>query len=92
MILTTTPNIEGRTIQEYIGVVGGEGFENIGFRGHRYYLPTIVKARKQALDQLEENARSVGADAVIGIHVDFEVVDLSSCVLVNAAGTAVKLQ
>ena len=92
MILTTTPNIDGRTITEYLGLVFGEAFENKVFRGERYYAPVLSKTRTLALSQLEENARNMGADAVIGVRIDFEMADVGPCVLVNASGTAVKLQ
>lgn len=92
MILTTTQNIEGRTITEYVSVVSGESFENQAFRGHRSYVPTLSKARMMALNQLEEQASNMGADAVVGINIDFELIDTSSGVLVYASGTAVKTE
>ena len=92
MILTTTQNIEGRTITEYVGVVSGEAFENKTFRGHRSYVPTLSKARMVALGQLEEQASSLGADAVVGISIDFEMIDMSSGIMVYASGTAVKTE
>ena len=92
MILTTTQNIEGRIITEYVGVVSGEAFENQAFRGHRSYVPTLSKARMVALNQLEAQASSLGADAVVGISIDFELIDMSSGVLVYASGTAVKME
>ena len=92
MILTTTQNIEGYTIKEYLGIVSGEAFENKVFRGERFYEPVLSRTRNQVLNQLEEHARSIGADAVIGVSVDFEMADLGPCVLVNATGTAVKTE
>ena len=92
MILTTTQNIEGRTITEYVGVVSGEAFENQALRGHRSYVPTLSKARMMALNQLEEQATNLGADAVVGISIDFELIDMSSGILVYASGTAVKTE
>ena len=92
MILTTTQNIEGHTITDYVGVVSGEAFENQAFRGHRSYVPTLSKARMMALNQLEEQASNLGADAVVGINIDFELIDTSSGVLVYASGTAVKTE
>ena len=92
MILTTTQNIEGRTITEYLGVVSGEAFENQAFRGHRSYAPTLSKARMLALNQLKDQAGSLGADAVVGISIDFEMIDSNSGILVYASGTAVKTE
>lgn len=89
MILTTTQNIEGRTITEYLGVVSGEAFENQAFRG---YAPTLSKARMQSLNQLKEQASSLGADAVVGVSIDFEMIDMSSGIMVYASGTAVKTE
>ena len=92
MFLTTTQNIEGHEIEEYLGVVFGEAFENKEFRGERYYLPILTKARTQALSQLEERALEMGADAVVGVRIDFDVSDVGPCVMVNATGTAVRLK
>ena len=91
MILTTTQNIEGRTITEYLGIVCGEAFENKEFRGERYYLTVLNNARTLALNQMEERARSMGADAVVGVRIDFDVSDIGPCIMVNVSGTAVKL-
>ena len=91
MILTTTQNIEGRTITEYLGIVCGEAFENKEFKGERYYLSILNNARTLALKQMEERADSLGADAVVGVRIDFDVSDMGPCIMVNASGTAVKL-
>jgi uncharacterized protein YbjQ (UPF0145 family) len=92
MILTTTQNIEGRTITEYLGIVCGEAFENKEFKGERYYLSILTNARNLALKQLEERADSMGADAVVGVRIDFDVSDMGPCIMVNASGTAVRLK
>ena len=92
MILTTTQNIEGRTITEYLGIVSGEAFENKEFKGERYYLSILTNARNLALKQLEERADSMGADAVVGVRIDFDVSDMGPCIMVNASGTAVRLK
>ena len=92
MLLTTTQNIEGHTITDYLGIVFGEAFENKEFRGERYYVSVLSNARTLALNKLEERAREIGADAVVGIRVDFDVSDVGPCVMVSASGTAVKLQ
>ena len=92
MILTTTQNIEGHAITEYLGIVCGEAFENKEFRGERYYLSILTNARTLALNQMEERARNMGADAVVGVRIDFDVSDIGPCIMVNASGTAVKLK
>ena len=106
MILTTTPTIEGHTITEYKGVVFGEVISGVNFIkdfkaslrdfvGGRSgsYEQELINARAQALRELEERARQVNADAVVGIDVDYEVLGQSgSMLMVSASGTAVKLQ
>ncbi|MBQ6771922.1 MAG: putative heavy metal-binding protein [Bacteroidales bacterium] len=105
MILTTTPNIEGRTIIEYKGVVFGEVIAGVNFVkdfgasirniiGGRSgsYESELVEARTQSLKELEERARTMGADAVVGVDIDYEVLGTNNGMLmVSASGTAVKL-
>lgn len=106
MILTTTPTVEGRTIIEYKGVVFGEVISGVNFIkdfkaslrdivGGRSgsYEQELINARAQALRELEERARQMNADAVVGIDIDYEVLGQSgSMLMVSASGTAVKLQ
>ena len=106
MILTTTPTIEGHTIKEYRGVVFGEVISGVNFIkdikasfrdivGGRSssYEEELIAARTQALNELEERARQMNADAVVGIDLDYEMLGQSSSMLmVSASGTAVKLQ
>ena len=105
MILTTTPTIEGRTITEYRGVVFGEVLPGVNFIkdfaasirdfvGGRSssYEDELLNARAQAMRELEERANKAGADAVVGIDIDYEVLGQSnSMLMVTASGTAVKL-
>jgi uncharacterized protein YbjQ (UPF0145 family) len=105
MILTTTPTVEGRTITEYKGVVFGEVIAGVNFIrdiaasirnivGGRSgsYEEELVKARNQAMDELANRAIEIGADAVVGIDVDYEVLGPDNGMLmVTASGTAVKL-
>ena len=105
MLLTTTPTIEGRTIIEYKGVVFGEVISGVNFIkdfkaslrdfvGGRSgsYEQELINARNQALKELEERARQLNADAVVGIDVDYEVLGQSgSMLMVSASGTAVRL-
>ena len=106
MILTTTPTVEGRTIIEYKGVVFGEVISGVNFIkdfkaslrdivGGRSgsYEQELINARAQALRELEERARQMNADAVVGIDIDYEVLGQSgSMLMVSASGPAVKLQ
>ena len=105
MILTTTPSKEGRTIAEYKGVVFGEVISGVNFIrdfaanirnivGGRSgsYEQELIDARRQAMDEMSERAMAMGADAVIGIDIDYEVLgENGGMLMVTASGTAVKL-
>ena len=105
MILTTTPTIEGRKIVEYKGVVFGEVIVGVNFIkdvaaslrdffGGRSntYEKELVAARDTAMNELKTRAMALGADAVVGIDIDYEVLGSNSGMLmVTASGTAVKL-
>jgi uncharacterized protein YbjQ (UPF0145 family) len=105
MLLTTTPTIEGKPIQQYIGIVTAEAiiganiFKDL-FAGIRdivggrsgTYERVIEEARQNALVELQQKAQQLGADAVVGIDLDFETVGSGgSMLMVVATGTAVKL-
>ena len=105
MILTTTPGIEGRPIGEYLGVVTGEAilganiFRDL-FAGVRdivggrsaAYEDELRKARDIAMQELSAEAAARGADAVVGIDLDYETVGQGgSMLMVSASGTAVRL-
>ena len=106
MILTTTPTIEGRQIVEYKGVVFGEVIAGVDFLrdiaasirnfvGGRSgsYEEELINARAQAMDEMQQRAASLGADAVVGIDIDYEVLGANNGMLmVTASGTAVKLR
>lgn len=105
MILTTTPTIEGRSIVEYRGVVFGEVISGVNFIrdiaasirnivGGRSgsYEEELIEARSRAMDEMADRARQMGADAVVGIDIDYEVLGQNNGMLmVTASGTAVKL-
>ena len=105
MILTTTQSIEGRTIVEYKGIVFGEvisgvnifkdfgaGIRNLIGGRSSSYEKELLDARRKALSELEERARLVGADAVVGIDIDYEVLgEGGGMLMVTASGTAVRL-
>jgi uncharacterized protein YbjQ (UPF0145 family) len=105
MITTTTPTLEGRPIAEYLGIVTGESiiganiFRDL-FAGIRdivggrsgSYERVLGDARKTALSEMEEEARARGADAVVGVDLDYEVLGAQNGMLmVSASGTAVRL-
>ena len=105
MIITTTPTIEGRTIVEYKGVVFGEVIvgvnlfkdlaasirDLIGGRSNTYEKE-LINARETALNELQSRASALGADAVVGIDIDYEVLGQDGgMMMVTASGTAVKL-
>ncbi|HXH71319.1 MAG TPA: heavy metal-binding domain-containing protein [Mariprofundaceae bacterium] len=103
MILTTTPNLEGQPIKAYKGVVVGEAilganiFRDL-FAGIRdivggrsgAYEKEMAKARQIALQELEQRAAELGANAVVGIDMDYEVLGKANgMMMVSACGTAV---
>lgn len=106
MLVTTTPSIEGRRIREYLGVVTGEAvlganlFRDL-FAGVRdivggrsgAYERELEKARRIAFQDLEQTARGRGADAVVAVDLDYEVLGESNGMLmVSVSGTAVRLE
>ena len=104
MIISTTPSIEGRSIAEYRGLVTGEAilganiFKDL-FAGIRdivggrsgAYEQELAKARAIALEEMEALAVSLGADAIVGVDLDYETVGQGSMLMVTASGTAVRL-
>ena len=105
MIVTTTPTVEGRKVAEYKGLVSGEAviganvfrdvFASIrDFVGGRSgsYEKVLKSARDEAMRDMMEDAERLGADAIVGIDLDYEVVGQSSSMLICiASGTAVTL-
>lgn len=105
MIITTTNNIEGRPVKEYLGLVNGEVINGINFIkdfaagltnffGGRSasYENELIDARTRALEEMKGIATKMGADAIIGVDIDFEVLGADgSMLMVVATGTAVKL-
>ncbi len=107
MIISTTPQIDGRTIRDYKGVVCGEAilganvFRDI-FAGIRdivggrsgAYEKSLREAREIALRELQEEALRLGADAVVGVDIDYESIAReggSGMLMVSVSGTAVTL-
>lgn len=105
MIVTTTPSVEGRQVAEYLGVVTGEvivganifkdlfaGIRDIVGGRAGSYESTLRDARREAFQELEAEANRVGANAVIGVDIDYEVLgNQSSMLMVTVSGTAVRL-
>lgn len=105
MILSTTPTLEGRPIQQYLGLVAGETIvganvvrdffasitDVIGGRAGAYE-EVLGRARREALAEMEERAAEMGANAVVGIDLGYEAIGgTGSMLMVTATGTAVKL-
>jgi len=102
MITTTTPSVEGRPITAYHGIVVGEAIlganvfrdlfagitDIIGGRSGAYE-EELGKARTVALDEMQDRARDLGANAVVGVDLDYEVIN--NMLMVSASGTAVSL-
>ncbi|MBD8064197.1 heavy metal-binding domain-containing protein [Devosia sp. PTR5] len=105
MIISTTPSLEGHPIREYLGIATGEvivganifrdlfaGIRDIVGGRAGAYESALRSAREQAYLELEEDARRMGADAVVGVDLDYEVVGQGgSMLMVSASGTAVRL-
>jgi uncharacterized protein YbjQ (UPF0145 family) len=103
MIHSTTPTIEGKPIREYHGVVTGEavlgtnifrdffaGIRDIVGGRSAAYEKELHKARSVAFDELSEAARAIGANAVVGIDIDYESIGEGGAMLmVSVSGTAV---
>ena len=103
MLLTTTPTIEGRPIRNYLGVITGETIIGANvikdvkaaftdFFGGRSgaYEKALIEAKETALREMEERARQMGANAVVGIDFDYEALGSNnSMLMVSCSGTAV---
>lgn len=104
MLMTTTPSVEGKTISNYLGVVSGEAImganivrdllasitDIVGGRSGAYE-EKLAQARQLALDEMGAQARKLGANAVVGIDLDYEVIR-DGMLMVTASGTAVIIQ
>ncbi|MBN1145571.1 MAG: heavy metal-binding domain-containing protein [Bacteroidales bacterium] len=106
LILTTTPSLEGKKITRYFGIVTGEAiiganlFRDI-FAGIRdivggrsgSYEEVLREAKQNALSEMEENARRLGANAVVAVDLDYETIGSNgSMLMVTASGTAVVIE
>lgn len=103
MILTTTPQIEGHTIREYKGLVTGETIIGANFMkdfcasirdivGGRSgsYERVLIEAKETSLKEMAERAQELGANAIVGIDLDYETIGAQgSMLMVASSGTAV---
>ena len=105
MITTTTPTIEGYRVTGYYGIVFGEvitginflrdfgaGIRNIVGGRSEGYEEELLQARTQAIAEMEQRAAALGAHAIIGVDVDYEVLGQGNMLMVSASGTAVTVE
>ncbi|MBR4300611.1 MAG: heavy metal-binding domain-containing protein [Bacteroidales bacterium] len=106
MIITTTPNIEGKRIIDYKGVISGEvivginafkdlfaSVRNIIGGRSKSYEDELVKARAAAMKELEEQAEDLGANAIVGVDIDYQALGADNgMMMVIVTGTAVYCQ
>ena len=103
MITTTTPSVEGRRITAYHGVVTGEtiiganifrdlfaGIRDIVGGRSGAYETALAEARKIALTEMQDRARQLGGNAVVGVDLDYEVIN--NMLMVAASGTSVTVE
>ena len=106
MIITTTPSIEGKTIREYKGIVVGEVISGVdfvkdiaasftNFFGGRSqsYEGELIQARENAIREMEQRAYGMGANAIVGVDIDYEVLGQgNNMLMVTVSGTAVVVE
>ena len=97
MLATTTPTIEGKRITKYYGIVTGETIfasirDIVGGRSGSYE-EVLRQAKDTALREMQDQAALLGANAVVGVDLDYETVgDSGSMLMVTASGTAVRIE
>lgn len=104
MIITTTQQVEGYRISGYYGIVFGEvvtgvnflkdfgaGIRNIVGGRSSGYEEELTAAREEALNEMGQRAAAMGASAVVGVDIDYEVLGQGNMLMVTASGTAVSL-
>lgn len=105
MITTTTPMVEGYRITGYYGIVFGEvitginflrdfgaGIRNIVGGRSQGYEEELLQARTEAVAEMEKRASAMGAHAIVGVDIDYEVLGQGNMLMVSASGTAVTLE
>ena len=105
IVVTTTPVVEGRPVKDYLGIVTGEVIvganlfrdlfasitDLVGGRSGQYEQ-VLARARTEAIEEMTEQARQLGGNAVIGVDLDYEVLgSKGSMLMVSVSGTAVVL-
>ena len=105
IVVTTTPVVEGRPVKDYLGIVTGEVIvganlfrdlfasitDIVGGRSGKYE-EVLARARTEAIEEMTEQARQLGGNAVIGVDLDYEVLGSNgSMLMVSVSGTAVVL-
>ena len=105
MIITTSPSIEGKRILEYKGLVAGEAImganilrdftasirDIIGGRSGQYEK-ILRRGRDVAIEEMQKSAEEVGANAVIGVDIDYESVGQYAMLMITVSGTAVRIE
>ncbi len=105
MITTTTPDIQGKTIEQYLGVISAEviiganifkdilgGLRDVFGGRSGTYEKVLAEAKENALNELVQKAQAMGANAIVGIDLDFETIGSGgSMLMVVASGTAVRI-
>jgi len=106
MILSTTPNLEGKKVAKYLGLVSGHAIlganifrdcfasvrDIVGGRSAAYEKE-LRKAKDIAVGEMQEQAKHLGANAIVGIDIDYETIGANaSMLMVSASGTAVVLE
>lgn len=108
MLVLTTPNIEGKTIVKYLGLVSGEAIlganifkdffasirDIVGGRSAAYEKE-LRKAKEIAINEMIEQAKALGGNAVLAVDLDYETIGIGqsgNMLMVSASGTAVKYQ
>lgn len=105
MLLTTTNTVEGKKATKYYGLVSGEailganifkdffaGIRDIVGGRSAAYEEELRRAKDIALDEMKQQARAMGANAIIGVDLDYETVGNGTMLMVSASGTAVTLE
>ncbi len=103
MIITTTPTVEGKPIRDYLGVVVGEtilgtnvfrdvfaGLKDIIGGRSGAYEEKMREARAMAFKEVQDEAEKLGATAVVGVDIDYEVIG-NNMLMVSVSGTAVRM-
>jgi uncharacterized protein YbjQ (UPF0145 family) len=105
MLVVTTPNIEGKRVTQYMGLVTGETIlganivrdfmasitDIIGGRSTAYE-ESLKEAKRIAMEEMINEAKSLGANAILSVDIDFETVGQGSMLMVSLSGTAVVIE